>query len=416
MKITLLTYGSRGDVQPFLALALGLQRNGHQVKLAAPHRFAEFSARLGVPFVPLAGDPEIISERLNAADTNPLRAIAAIQGYIFDIAPQVSRAAFAACEGADLLIHSFLFTVGGHSWAYERGIPDISVQTFPAFAPTRAFPNVAVPWVPSGWLSYFSHWLMTQIFWYGGNTGYPPARRANPDIPYPSGLYWPFDEKPGRLRTPLLFAFSPVVVPRPVEWGAHIHIPGYFFLDEADYRPPAALADFLAAGDAPVCISFGSMVNRAAGRIGQAVLEALKMTGARGIFLTGWSGWHPENPPDDVLFIESAPHGWLLPRCKAVIHHGGAGTTGAGLRAGIPSIIVPHAVDQFFWGQRVAALGAGPVPIPARQLTADRLATALAEAACPASITRASRVGEMIRRENGTGNALELVEKTVVKP
>lgn len=411
MKITILTYGSRGDVQPFLALALGLQQNGHRVKLAAPHRFAEFSARLDVPFAPLPGDPEIISERLNAAGTNPLRVIAAIQGYIFSIAPQVSRAAFAACEGADLLIHSFLFTVGGHSWAYERGIPDISVQTFPVFAPTRAFPNVAATWIPPGGLSYFSHWLMTKIFWYDGNMGYPRARRANSDIPYPSRLYWPFEEKPDRLRTPLLFAFSPVVVPRPREWGAHIHMPGYFFLDEADYQPPAALADFLATGEPPVCISFGSMVNREAGRIGQSVLDALAMTGSRAVFLTGWNGWRLENPPQNVLFVESAPHRWLFPRCKAVIHHGGSGTTGAGLWAGIPGIIVPHSADQPFWGQRVAALGAGPAPIPARRLTADRLAAALVEAAHPASITRAKQVGEMIRRENGVENAVQLVEE-----
>jgi sterol 3beta-glucosyltransferase len=413
MKITLLTYGSRGDVQPFLALALGLQKNGHHVRLAAPHRFADFAARHDVPFAPLAGDPEVISERLNAAGMNPLRSIAAIQGYVFDIAPQVLRAAFAACEGADLLVHSFLFTVGGHSWAYARGIPDVSVQTFPMFAPTSAFPNVAAPWIPPGWPSYFSHWLMTKIFWYGGNAGYPPARRANPDISCPSRLYWPFDEKPGRLCTPLLFAFSPVVVPRPGEWGAHVHVPGYFFLEEADYQPPAALTDFLAAGAPPVCISFGSMVNRDSGRIGQAVLEALAMTGERGVFLSGWNGWRSENPPGNVLFIDAAPHDWLLPRCKAMVHHGGAGATGAGLRAGIPGIVVPHAADQPFWGRRVAALGAGPAPISARQLTAERLAAALAEVAHPESITRAGLVGAMIRSENGVAQAVRLVESSV---
>ncbi len=411
MNITLLTYGSRGDVQPFVALAKGLQGRGHRVRLAAPGRFEGLAGQHGVPFVPLAGDPEVISARLNTAGTNAVRAIAAIKDYVFEIALQVSRAAFGACEGADLLVHSFLFTVGGHSWAREHNIPDVSVQTFPMFAPTRAFPNPAMAWIPPGRLSALSHWLAAQVFWFGGNTGYPPARRANPDVTYPAKLAWPFDEKGGRPRTPLVFAYSPSVLPRPAEWGTQIHVAGYFFLEEPDYEPPAALAEFLEAGPAPVCVSFGSMVNRDARRMGVAVLEALERRGERGVFLSGWNAWKPENPPGNVLFLDSAPHGWLLPRCKAVVHHGGAGTTGAGLRAGVPNIVVPHAVDQPFWGMRVAALGAGPEPIPAGRLTAERLAAALAEADGEVCRRRAGEAGALIRGENGVEKALEVVEK-----
>jgi sterol 3beta-glucosyltransferase len=416
LNITILTYGSRGDVQPFLALALGLKKKNHLVKLAAPHRFAEFVTRHDIAFVPLAGDPEVISERFNTAGENPLRTMIAIGGYVSQIAPQVSRAAFTACEDADLIIHSFLFTVGAHSWAYERGVPDISVQTFPVFAPTRDFPNVAAMQIRPGWLSYFSHWLASRLFWYGGYLGYPRARRANPDVFHPSRLYWPFEEKAGRFRTPLLFAFSPLVVPRPSEWGAHVYVPGYFFLDEPDYRPPAILADFLASGIPPVCISFGSMVRRDAERVGMTVLDALAMSGERGVFLTGWNGWKALNSPPNVLFLESVPHDWLLPRCKAVIHHGGAGVTGAGLRAGIPNIVVPHAGDQFFWGRQVKRLGAGPAPIPVRRLTAERLAAALAEAARLPVIAESRRIGEMIRREDGIGNALHLIEALISQP
>src|SRR3990172_3854449 len=119
MKITMLTYGSRGDVQPFIALARELQKNGHDVKLAAPHRFADFVGVYNVPFVSLAGDPEEMSRRINRAGTNAIRIISSIRDYIFTIAPEVSRSAFEACEGAGLIIHSFLFTVGGHSWARE---------------------------------------------------------------------------------------------------------------------------------------------------------------------------------------------------------------------------------------------------------------------------------------------------------
>lgn len=184
MNITILTYGSRGDVQPFLALALGLQKNGHTVKLAAPHRFEEFITSHGIPCVPLAGDPEEISRLINDAGTNPFRVVASMWRYIFSIASDVSHVAFPACGDADLIIHSFLFTVG----AREHSIPDISVQTFPVFAPTRAFPNVSMANIPPGWLSYFSHWLATQIFWHGGNIGYGPARRANAGINFPKKL------------------------------------------------------------------------------------------------------------------------------------------------------------------------------------------------------------------------------------
>ncbi|MBI5961981.1 MAG: glycosyltransferase family 1 protein [Chloroflexi bacterium] len=409
MKITILTYGSRGDVQPFIALALGLQGNGHIVKLAAPHKFDEFVTSHGINFVPLAGDPEEISRLINNAGANPVRVVVSMWNYIFSIAPEVSRAAFSACEGADLIIHSFLFTVGGHSWAREHNIPDVSVQTFPMFAPTREFPNVSASNIPPGVLSYFSHWSATQVFWYGGNSGYGPAQRANPDIPFPKKLYWPFDNRPSHLRTPLLFAYSPSILPRPGNWDEHIHVTGYFFLAEESYQPPDALSNFLAAGDSPICISFGSMVNRKAEHIDQIVREALKQTNNRGIILSGWGGVKKQSS-SDLLYLESVPHDWLLPRCKMVIHHGGAGTTSAGLRAGIPNVVVPFTADQPFWGNRVYAVGVGSKPILVKNLSAARLVRAIAEAESNVIRERAQVIGQRIRSENGVEDAVNLIE------
>jgi sterol 3beta-glucosyltransferase len=411
MEITLLTYGSRGDVQPYLALARGLQKRGHLVKLAAPHRFADFAARYHIPFIPLVGNPEDISVLINNAGKNVFRMVNSMRAYIFSIVPEVSRASFEACQDAELIIHSFLFAVGMHSWALEHGIPDVSVLTFPVFAPTRAFPNVATAWLPKGVLSYFSHWFFHQVFWHIGNSGYKPAIHAHPDIPYPKKLYWPFGgSSPPPLRTPVLFAYSPVVLPRPREWGEDIHIPGYFFLDDETYQPPAALTDFLAEGKPPVCISFGSMVNRETERVTRALLEALARTENRAVFLTGWGGWKPEASPKNVLFIDAVPHDWLFPRCEAIVHHGGAGTTGAGLRAGIPNLVVPHTADQPFWGKRVHAIGAGPKPIAVWELTADRLASALTEAESQAIRVRSQAIGREIRREQGVECAVEVIE------
>ena len=409
MNITILTYGSRGDVQPFVALACSLQKNGHAVKLAAPHKFDEFVTSHGISFVPLAGDPEEISRLINNAGTNPARVVTAMRNYIFSIAAQVLRTAFPACEGADLIIHSFLFTVGGHSWAREHHIPDVSVQTFPMFAPTCEFPNVSAPYNPPGALSYFSHRFATQIFSHGGNSEYDSMRRAVPDISCPKKLYWPFDVRPPHLRTPLLFACSPSILPRPSDWGEHVHVTGYFFLTEEAYEPPAVLSDFLAMGIPPVCISFGSMVNRKAESIDQIVREALKQTNNRGIILSGWGGVAHQSSKD-LFYLESAPHDWLLPKCKMIIHHGGAGTTSAGLRAGIPNIIVPFTADQPFWGNRVCVVGAGPKPILVKNLSVDKLTHAVVEAETQPIRERAQLIGQRIRSEDGVKDATNLIE------
>jgi UDP:flavonoid glycosyltransferase YjiC (YdhE family) len=281
------------------------------------------------------------------------------------------------------------------------------------FAPTREFPTVSDSNIPPGALSYFSHWLATQIFWYGGNSGYGSMRRANPGISFPKKLYWPFDSRPPHLRTPLLFAYSPNILPRPNDWDQHVHVAGYFFLSEESYQPPDELSDFLAGTDLPVCISFGSMVNRKAERIDQIVQEALKRTNNRGIILSGWGGVTHQSSKD-LLYLESVPHDWLLPRCKMIIHHGGAGTTSAGLRAGIPNIVVPFTADQPFWGNRVHAVGAGPKPILVKKLSVDKLSHAIFEAETKLIIECAQLIGQRIRSEDGVQNAVKLIEAYIL--
>jgi sterol 3beta-glucosyltransferase len=415
MKITILTYGSRGDVQPFLALALGLQEAGHTLKQAAPHRFADFVEEHGVSFVPLAGDPEIISQRLNAAGVNPIGMVHAISDYVFSIGDQVIHQTFAACEDADLIVHSFLFTTGGHSLARKLKIPDVSVQTFPVFAPTRAIAPVPMPDLPPGLLSYFFHWLITQIFWHGGNFGYGRLRKRLPGIS-DLDLHWPFDPDDTRLMTPLLLACSPTVIPHPHDWDSpHIHIPGYFFLDTIEtYQPPPSLRDFLADGPPPVCITFGSTVHNKPERVYRIVLNALSQTKNRGIILSGWSHLQTISTSDNVLVLDAAPHDWLLPKCKAVIHHGGAGTTAAGLRSGIPNLVISSAADQPFWGLRVHTVGAGPRPIPVRKLTTEKLIVALTEADGNILRSSAQAVGRKIRSEDGVEQAVNIIEDYVV--
>jgi len=416
MKITILTYGSRGDVQPFLALAVGLQKSGHQVKIAAPHRFESFISAYGVTCVPLAGDPEIISERLNDAGVNPISMMLAISDYVFSIGDLVICQAFTACDDADLIIHSFLFTTGGHSLACKLGIPDISVQTFPVFAPTRAIPPVTMPNMLPGLLSYFFHWLIMQVFWHGGNFGFRQLRRNLPKT-FDLDLYWPFTLDETRIMTPLVLACSPTIIPRPDDWSSpHLHIPGYFFLDTPDiFHPSSALTNFLTAGAPPVCVTFGSMIHRDADRIYRTVLDALERTDNRAIILSGWSNLQSLSLPKNVLVMDAVPHDWLLPRCKTVIHHGGAGTTAASLRSGIPNLVVSYAADQPFWGARVHAIGAGPQPIAVKELTTKKLVAALVEADGGVLRNGAQAVGRKIRAEEGVGGAVKIIEEHAAK-
>jgi UDP:flavonoid glycosyltransferase YjiC (YdhE family) len=190
-----------------------------------------------------------------------------------------------------------------------------------------------------------------------------------------------------------------------------VHETGYFFLDEEQVEPAQELTRFLQAGPPPVCVTFGSMLNTQAERVRQMILLELHERGERVIFLTGWESHQPPSEDGDVLYLESASHAWLLPQCKAVIHHGGAGTTAAGLRAGIPSLVIPHAADQPFWGGRVRALGVGPAPILVWKMNEARLTRALKEMDEPDMISAAQVIGQKIRAEKSLDVAIGLIEQ-----
>jgi sterol 3beta-glucosyltransferase len=205
-----------------------------------------------------------------------------------------------------------------------------------------------------------------------------------------------------------LYAYSQAVIPRPADWDESSVITGYWFLDgPTNWRPEPALVKFLHDGPPPVYVGFGSMFMHGGARKTEIVLKALRLTGQRGVLATGWGGLTEDNTPNGIFVLDAVPHDWLLPQVAAVVHHGGAGTTGAGLRAGKPTIICPFVGDQTFWGRRVAALGVGPRPIPRKRLTAERLAEAIQIALNDKSIRqRAASLGETIRAEGGIGHAV----------
>ncbi len=409
MKITILTYGSRGDVQPFIPLSLGLIAQGHTVKLAAPARFSSLVEGYGIQFVPLAGEPEELSRRFKDAGSNFLKIVGEMMDYVSDIVLDVLHQTEASCENADLIIHTFLHAVGAHTSARERNIPDIHIQTFPVFTPTGDYPNVTLPDLRNPFLNCLTHVMASRLMWWGAWLGFEQVRRRA-RLPKRQ-LYWPFEEDPARLPTPVLCAWSPSVIPASSGWPPHVAVTGWYFFASNKHDPPTTeLETFIEAGKSPVCISFGSMVNRNAEKVDRIVRQSLAQTGNRGIVLTGWSQLK-HLPSESLLYMDTVPHDWLLPRCKMIIHHGGAGTTSAGLQAGIPNIVVPFAVDQPFWGRRVHAIGAGPSPIPVKKLTTDNLTQAILEAETNACRERAVQIGQRIRSEDGVGAAIGLIEK-----
>jgi sterol 3beta-glucosyltransferase len=411
MNITILTYGSRGDVQPFLPLSLGLMARGHHVKLAAPSRFKNLVEGYGIHFVPLAGEPEELSRRLNNAGYNFFKMVGEIMNHAIEIGAEMLRQTEDACKDADLIIHTFAHVVGAHTLACEKNIPDIHIQGFPMFTPTGDYPNVTMPDLKLRALNYFTHAVSKKITWWTSVIGYERVRsRVGLSK---RKLYFPFDNHSLRPTIPILSAWSPSVLPHSKDWTSNVHITGYFFFDDnRSYEVPVELQRFLVEGDPPICVSFGSMVNRDAERIDKVVRESLTQTNNRGVVLSGWGGLRNQTS-ENLLYLDAVPHNWLLPRCKMVIHHGGAGTTSAGLRAGIPNIVIPFTADQPFWGRRIHAIGAGPKPILVKNLSVENLARTIAEADDKVVRKRAQDIGQIIRGEEGVKMAIELIESHV---
>lgn len=408
MKIVILTFGSRGDVQPFLPLSLGLMSRGHIVTLAAPARFRPLVEEHGITFFPLAGDPEELSRRMNAAGYNFFKLIKELMLHAVDIGAEMMRQMNEACLDADLIIHTFAHAVGAHTLAREKNIPDIHIQTFPMFTPTGDYPNISLTDLGSRFLNRLSHTASLKITEITSYLGFEQVRRRA-GLPTRI-LYSPFRDFPPRPQTPVLCAWSPSLIPPSIDWNPRVHVTGYYFFPYNDsYTPSNELKEFLEAGKPPICISFGSMVNKNAEAIDRVIHESLKRTNNRGIILSGWGSAKREST-SDLLYLESAPHDWLLPKCKILIHHGGAGTTSAGLRAGIPQIVVPFMADQPFWGNRVHTSGVAPKPIPVKQLSVGKMVIAIAEAETKGILEYAQVVGQKVRSEDGVMTAVKLIE------
>lgn len=416
MRVALVAIGSLGDVQPILALALGLRRAGHEVRVVTHASFATLGRRLGVDLrATTAADPRRLLESEEAREVlavrNPFRVWRGFASLAGASANQIFADALAACEGVDALGYSGLGMFPGYAVAARLGVPYFAVHLIPV-GPTREFPSALLPqgpaWVPG--YNRASHALARWLVW---RWFAPLADRVRvergPARRFPSLATLAAGARAS------LFGISPAVVPPPAAWSGWARFTGYWFLDAATgWEPPPDLLRFLEEGPPPVVVGFGSMSGREPARTTRVVVEALERAGVRGVVLSGWGGLEARALPPTVLALDFAPHVWLYPRAAAVVHHGGAGTTASALRAGVPSVVVPFAFDQPFWAERVRRLGAGPTPVPERRLTPARLASAIRCAVEDPRMNGAARaLGERIRAEDGVGTAVREIERTL---
>ena len=285
----------------------------------------------------------------------------------------------------------------------------------PAFVATGAFPSPLLPFGNLGRVgNRLSHQallgLMTLVTgrplrrWRRDRLGLSARTRHDPFAGY----------HPRGEALPRLHGYSRHLVPETESWPARERVTGGWFLEPAaDWRPPEALESFLEAGPPPVYVGFGSMPSDDSGQLTASVRAALALTGQRGVLASGWGGLADAADDARVHHLEAAPHDWLFARCAAVVHHGGAGTTHQALLSGRPQVVCPLFADQPFWGARIAALGAGPAPLPLGKLTAEALARALEAAQAPAVADRVSRIGAAMALEPGVSGAAALIDDLV---
>jgi sterol 3beta-glucosyltransferase len=412
--ITLLTSGTLGDVLPFVALGRGLVAAGVRVRIATHAPFAPLVRRHGLVFAAVDGSPNELLQADPEALTlagGPLRAALASWRFVRAAQPVYGRmlaSAWAACRGSDALVAA-LPTWWGLEIAESLGVPCVLAPLQP-LTPTRAWPSALLP-LPDALgpcANVLSHRLLAALLrlpwraplarWRREVLGLLPARRD----PLAQALAG---------GTPFVYGFSPWLAPRPPDWPERHVVAGFWRLDaDPGWRPPDHLRAFLEAGPQPVYVGFGSMGAGRPAEDARLALEALAFAGYRGVLPGGGEVARLAAGRRHVCAIESAPHGWLMPHMAAAVHHGGAGTTAASLGAGLPTVTVPFAADQYFWGRRVAALGAGPPPVPRHRLTSVRLADLIRAAAeVPTYRRRAAALGVLLRQERGVERAVEII-------
>ncbi|KAM3376464.1 sterol 3-beta-glucosyltransferase UGT80A2 isoform X1 [Capsicum galapagoense] len=412
MQIVMLIVGTRGDVQPFTAIGKRLQDFGHRVRLATHANFKEFVLTAGLEFYPLGGDPKILAEYmvknkgfLPSGPSEIPTQRNQMKEIIYSLLP--------ACKEPDMdtgvpfkadAIIANPPAYGHVHVAEALKIPIHIFFTMP-WTPTTEFPHpLSRVKQPAGYR--LSYQIVDSMIWLGIRDLINDVRKKKlklRPVTYLSG------SQGSELDIPHAYIWSPHLVPKPKDWGPKIDVVGFCFLDLAmGYEPPESLVNWLEAGPKPIYIGFGSLPVQDPQKMTETIVKALEITKQRGIINKGWGGLgNLVEPKDFVYLLDNVPHDWLFLQCAAVVHHGGAGTTAAGLKAACPTTIVPFFGDQPFWGERVHARGVGPLPIPADQFSLDKLVDAIKFMLDPQVKERALELAKAMENEDGVTGAVK---------
>ncbi|XP_020094630.1 sterol 3-beta-glucosyltransferase UGT80A2-like isoform X1 [Ananas comosus] len=411
MQVVILIVGTRGDVQPFVAIGKRLQDFGHRVRLATHANFKEFVLTAGLEFYPLGGDPKVLAGYmvknkgfLTSSPSEIQIQRKQIKEIVFSLLP--------ACKDPDI----------------DSGIPfraDAIIANPPSYGHTHVAEALKVPihvfftmpWTPTSEFPHplsrvkqpaayrLSYQIVDTTIWLGIRDIINDFRKKKlklRPITYLSGPHSTED-------IPYGYIWSPHLVPKPKDWGPKIDVVGFCFLDLAsNYQPPESLVKWLESGEKPIYIGFGSLPVQEPEKMTKIIVEALQITGQRGIINKGWGGLGDLAEPEDFVYLlDNVPHDWLFLQCKAVVHHGGAGTTAAGLKAACPTTVIPFFGDQPFWGDRVHARGLGPPPIPVEEFSLEKLVGAIKFMLDPQVKERALELAKAMETEDGVTGAVK---------
>ena len=406
MRVLICAVGSRGDVAPFTAVGAALRRAGHTGTIAAHPSYASMVTEAGLGIHPMPGDLGVLLDL-------PERSTPAYQARrvprLTELLRQAAHATLEASAEADLLLMNGSAPFG-YDIAEARGIPSAGLYNQP-MTPTGAFPPIVLHSARS-WGARGNR-LLGEL----GLRSMIPFHRAGAELRRELGLpprsVGATAARQAAEGWPILHGYSPAVLPRPADWRPGLDVVGYWWPETGPWEPPAELAEFLAAGPPPVLVGFGSMAGGHGARLLPLVVGALRAAGVRGIVQAGRAGLGVTGAgtDPDVLAVGDVPHAWLLPRVAAVVHHAGSGTTGATLRAGVPSVPAPVFADQPLWSKRLVELGCAPEVIPFRRLREQRLAAAIRAALRPHHRDAAQRMSRLLAGEDGTRAVVESVQR-----
>ncbi len=413
MRVLIVAVGSRGDVAPCVGLGQALVGAGHRVTLAAYEMFSELVLGAGLEFRVLPGDPRLLdAAQWDHAGTGPLGTARLLRLTASHLRELHAGILAAAQQETDVLLLQGISSIGGYHIADGLGLPSMGLGLQPIY-PTREFPPSTVTARSFGALG--NRAAGQALVALGSPVLAGPVKELRAELGLPRlGTWQAVFGQQAAARWPAFHGFSPAVVPRPADWRDGLEVTGYWWPPRPrDWHPTADLEQFLADGPPPVFAGFGSMDSADPARLSEIVGTAGQQAGVRLVIQAGRAGLTlGRHARGDSILISEVPHDWLFPQLAAVVHHAGAGTAAAGLRAGIPAVSVPKIGDQPFWAARLAALGAAPPPVPYKRLTVAALAAAIRDATTRRSYrAQAHALAARLAAEDGTAPVVEAVSR-----